>query len=242
MKLFAGTSGYGFREWVGTFYPRKTKPAAFLSHYASVFGSVEVNHTFRRFPKPELAASWAASTPESFRFAVKAHQGITHRARLADSGESVASFLKALAPLGRRLGAVLFQCPPWFRRDDQRLDSFLSILPEAGSYALEFRHDSWRCDAVNAACRQAGVALATGIGRFDADPEVPVTADFAYVRLRRDPPYSPEEQQVISGMVARLEERVETLYLYVKHDGPGLAPEAVSWIRELAPVPNRNPP
>ena len=233
MNLLAGTSGYGFREWVGAFYPAKTKPANFLSYYASVFRSVEVNHTFRRFPKPDLAASWAASTPESFRFAVKAHQGITHRARLADTEESVASFLKALEPLGDRLGPVLFQCPPWFRRDDDRLSKFLKSLPEGGRFALEFRHDSWQCDAVRAACAAAGAALVAGVSDLEQEPEISVTADFAYVRLRRDPPYSPEERQVISGMLNRLRDQVETLYLYVKHDGPGLAPEAVSWIQGL---------
>ena len=233
MNLLAGTSGYGFKEWVGTFYPEKTKPANFLSYYASVFRSVEVNHTFRRFPKPELTASWAASTPESFRFAIKAHQGITHRARLADTEESVKAFLEALEPLGDRLGPVLFQCPPWFRRDDDRLESFLGSLPAGGRFALEFRHDSWQCDAVRAACKAAGAALVAGVSDLEHEPDISVTADFAYIRLRRDPPYSPEEQQVIAGMLTRLRDRVETLYLYVKHDGPGLAPEAVSWIQGL---------
>lgn len=233
MNLLAGTSGYGFREWVGAFYPEKTKPADFLSYYASVFRSVEVNHTFRRFPKPELAASWAASTPESFRFAVKAHQGITHRARLADTEESVASFLHALEPLGDRLGPVLFQCPPWFRRDDERLAKLLASLPADGRFALEFRHESWHCEAVREACGASGVALVAGVSDLEQEPDIPVTADFAYLRLRRDPPYSPEERQVISAMLDRLRDRVETLYLYVKHDGPGLAPEAVSWIQGL---------
>ena len=233
MNLFVGTSGYGFREWVGAFYPPKTKPGDFLAHYASVFRSVEINHTFRRFPKTELAASWSASTPDSFRFAIKAHQSITHRARLADVGESVASFLKALEPLGTKLGPVLFQCPPWFRRDDERLRQFLGVLPRDGRFALEFRHDSWRCAEVEAACRDAGVALAAGIGALEVEPEVSVTADFAYARLRRDPPYTEPEQRLISGMLRRLEGRVDTLYLYVKHDGPGLAPEAVASIRRL---------
>jgi uncharacterized protein YecE (DUF72 family) len=233
LNLLAGTSGYGFREWVGAFYPEKTKPADFLSYYASVFRSVEVNHTFRRFPKPELAASWATSTPASFRFAVKAHQGITHRARLADTEESVASFLEALEPLGDRLGPVLFQCPPWFRRDDERLANFLASLPAGGRFALEFRHESWQCDAVRDACGAAGAALVAGVSDLEREPVIPVTADFAYIRLRRDPPYSPEERQVISGMLEKLRDRVKTLYLYVKHDGPGLAPEAVSWIQGL---------
>lgn len=233
MNLFAGTSGYGFREWVGNFYPAKTKPADFLSHYASVFRSVEVNHTFRRFPNPDVAASWAASTPDAFRFAIKAHQGITHRSRLADTGESVRSFLRALEPLGERLGPVLFQCPPWFRRDDERLARFLAELPVGSRSALEFRHDSWQCEEVRTACRAAKVALVAGVSDLDQVPDVPVTADFAYVRLRRDPPYDPDEKRVISGMMERLRDQAETLYLYVKHDGPGLAPEAVSWIQGL---------
>lgn len=233
MNLFAGTSGYGFREWVGAFYPAKTKPADFLSYYASVFRSVEVNHTFRRFPNADLAASWAGSTPEHFRFAIKAHQGITHRARLADTAESVRSFLKALEPLGTRLGPVLFQCPPWFRRDDERLASFLADLPAGGRYALEFRHDSWECEEVRSICRNAGAALVAGVGQLENEPEVPITAGFAYIRLRRDPPYGPAEREVISRMLDRLRDQVETLYLYVKHDGPGLAPEAVSWIQGL---------
>lgn len=233
MNLFAGTSGYGFRDWVGAFYPEGTRPADFLSHYASVFRSVEINHTFRRFPKPENAMSWAESTPAHFRFSVKAHQGITHRARLHNCAESVASFLGALAPLGARLGPVLFQCPPWFRRDDARLEIFLKALPPDGRYAFEFRHDSWQCDPVRSLCREVGVALAAGIADLASPPEVPVTADFAYVRLRRDPPYSADEKRQIAGLLRRLEDRVETLYLYVKHDGPGLAPEAVQWVQGL---------
>lgn len=234
MTLFAGTSGYGFRDWVGTFYPEKTKSKDFLACYASVFGSVEINHTFRRFPTTDLAASWAASAPPDFRFSVKAHQGITHRARLRDTKESVEAFVAALAPLGERLGPILFQCPPRFRRDDDRLAGFLSTLPEGRRYALEFRHESWRCAEVESACRERGVALAAGLSELEGEPRVPVTADFAYVRLRRDPPYSESERRTIRSLVRQVESEAETLYLYVKHDGPGLAPDAVRWIRSLA--------
>ena len=107
-------------------------------------------------------------------------------------------------------------------------------MPEGRRYALEFRHESWRCDEVESACRERGVALAAGISDLDGDLRVPVTADFAYVRLRRDPPYSESEQTAIRSVVRRVETEAETLYLYVKHDGPGLAPDAVRWIRSLA--------
>lgn len=234
MTLFAGTSGYGFREWVGAFYPEKTKPKDFLSHYASVFRSVEINHTFRRFPTPALAASWAESVPPGFRFAVKAHQGITHRARLRDSAaESAASFRDALAPLAERLGPILFQCPPWFRRDDEVLGRFLEALPEDGRYAFEFRHESWQSGEVEALCRSRGAALALGTADLTEDLRAPVTAAFAYVRVRRDPPYREAERRALVSLVRRASEEAETLYLYLKHDGPGLAPDAVRWIQGL---------
>lgn len=242
MTLYAGTSGYGFREWVGTFYPAKTKPGDFLAYYSSVFRTVEINHTFRQFPKPERTASWAESTPPGFRFSVKAHQGITHRARLrGDAAESARSFLEALAPLGERLGPVLFQCPPWLRRNDETLGDFLAALPEGRRYAFEFRHESWQAEEVEALCRSRGAALAPGVSALTEEVRVPVTADFAYVRLRRDPPYTEAERRALVSLVRRVGEQAETLYLYVKHDGPGLAPDAVRWIQKLGTTPGESP-
>ena len=238
MTLFAGTSGYGFREWVGRFYPKGTRPADFLAHYGRVFNSVEINHTFRRFPRSALARSWAEAVPPGFRFAVKAHLGITHRARLQETGDSVRAFLEALAPLGDRLGPVLFQCPPWLRRDDELLDRFLRDLPSGHRFALEFRHDSWEAEAVAGRCREAGVALVAALSEIGEEigeeMEFPVTAPFAYVRLRRDPPYPEAWLRALGRAISRIEAEVESLFLYVKHDGPGLAPEAVSAIRNLA--------
>ena len=234
LRLLAGTSGYGFRDWIGTFYPKGTKPRDFLARYAEVFPTVEVNYTFRRFPTPTVVSGWAAAVPEDFVFAVKANMRITHRARLRDVGELVADFVSALLPLGNRLGPVLFQCPPWFRRDDDRLEGFLGDLPEGRSFALEFRHSSWDCDPVRDACRAAGVALVAGIHALDDPPQIPVTSDFAYVRLRRDPPYTEAESGVLAAALRELGDRVGTIYLYVKHDGPGLAPAAVEEIRAAA--------
>ena len=128
---------------------------------------------------------------------------------------------------------MLFQCPPWFRRNDERLDGFLASLPGKRRFALEFRHPSWHCAAVAARCREAGTALVAAVADLDEELTVPVTADFAYVRLRRDPPYTPEEQQRLAAALAGLRDRVEATYLYVKHDGPGLAPGAAAWIHDL---------
>ncbi len=233
MILYAGTSGFGYRQWVGGFYPKGTKPADYLAHYASVFRTVEINHTFRRFPTPSLTRKWRDATPEGFRFAVKANLRITHRARLADAGEVTRDFLGALEPLGDRLGPVLFQCPPWFRRDDDRLAGFLEALPGGGRFAFEFRHPSWQCAEVRRICRDGGAALVGAFGTLAEELAAPATAAFAYVRLRRDPPYDEAEQARIAAMLDGLRERVRETWLYVKHDGPGLAPAAVSWIQGL---------
>jgi uncharacterized protein YecE (DUF72 family) len=222
--IYYGTSGYSFREWVGSFYPPKTPSSGFLPYYSSRLTSVEINHTFRRFPRMELIESWAEATPESFRFSLKMHQSVTHMARLKNVGASVRDFMDALIPLGPRLGVVLFQLPPFFRCDLSRLEDFLKELPPGHRYAMEFRHESWVDPAVESRLRDAGVSLAAAEVEIEEPTEVPATARFAYVRLRKPPPYSDEEVRKAGELVRGLSERVEDVYLYVKHDDEGNAP------------------
>jgi uncharacterized protein YecE (DUF72 family) len=228
--LYAGTSGYSFREWVGSFYPPKTPSSGYLPYYASRLTSVEINHTFRRFPRTELIASWAEATPESFRFSLKMHQSITHMARLKNVAASVSDFMDALMPLGPRLGVVLFQLPPFFRCDLPRLEVFLKELPPGHRYAMEFRHESWADPAVESRLRDFGVSLAAAEIEIEDRTDVPVTAPFAYVRLRKAPPYSDEEVRRAGELLTALSSRVEDVYLYVKHDDEGIAPLDVSRI------------
>ncbi len=222
--IYAGTSGYSFKEWVGSFYPQKTPSKKYLAYYASRLNSVEVNHSFRRFPKPEIATGWAEAVPESFRFSIKMHQSVTHRARLKDVAESVSDFLKALEPLGNRLGVVLFQLPPYFPASLDRLKTFLDGLPAGHRFAMEFRHPSWNQPAVNELLREAAVALCSAeleIGESDFVK----TAPFAYMRLRKVPPYTDEEISTARGQIQAVLEQVEELFLYLKHDDEGIAPE-----------------
>ncbi len=113
--LYVGTSSYSLKEWVGSFYPSKTAAGEYLQYYATRLSTVEVNYTFRHFPRISTSSSWAAQTPESFRFSFKMHNSVTHVSRLRGIERSVYDFLKALDPLGPRLGVVLFQLPPSFR-------------------------------------------------------------------------------------------------------------------------------
>ena len=166
--IYAGCSGYSFKEWVGHFYPPKTKSKDYLEHYARKLNSVEINHTFRRFPRLEVIEAWAEKTPEHFRFSFKMHQSVTHMARLKNVGRSVSDFLDALMPLKKRLGVVLFQLPPFFKLNHERLDSFLGELPAGFRYAMEFRHASWSEPAVVEKLTVAGVALCGSELEIDA--------------------------------------------------------------------------
>src|SRR6187455_2894836 len=147
MRILAGASGYSFKEWKGSFYPDKMKPEEMLPFYSARLPTVEINNTFYQMPKVAVLENWATLTPESFRFAIKASRRITHMSRLkADSAaDSVAFLYRTLAALGDKRGPVLFQLPPFLKKDLARLADFLPLLPAGHMAAFEFRHDSW-CD------------------------------------------------------------------------------------------------
>ena len=227
--IYGGCSGYSFREWVGRFYPPKTRSRVFLRYYAAELGSIEINHTFRRFPRIELIETWAEATPEEFRFSFKMHQSVTHMARLNNVSDSVRDFMDALLPLGPRLGVVLFQLPPHFKCNLERLDDFLEVLPPGHRYAMEFRHETWHEPSVAERLKAAGVALCAAEIEIDKS-EITITAPFAYLRFRKSPPYEDEEITAANGLVKRVAESVEDVYFYVKHDDEGIAPESVKRI------------
>ena len=155
-KIFAGASGYSYKEWKGDFYPEDIKPDAMLAYYAERLPTVEINNTFYRMPKKDVLENWASSTPKDFRFAIKASRRITHMARLKadEAADSVAYLYKNLAALGARRGPVLFQLPPFLKKDLPRLTEFLGLLPKEHRAAFEFRNESWFSDDVYDALRR----------------------------------------------------------------------------------------
>jgi len=227
--LYAGTSGWSYPTWKPRFYPPKLPSAKFLSHYASRLNTVEVNYTFRRFPTAKLLAGWLAATPANFRFAMKAHQAITHVKRLRDAGSDVAYFAKAVQPLADagRLGPVLFQLPPYLKRDLSRLTDFLREVPRGLRASFEFRHESWFVEEVFAALRNANAALCLAESEKLQTPEVQ-TADFSYLRLRK-PEYSTDERKQLAGRVAQLK-RTGDIFVYFKHED---TPEGALYAEEL---------
>jgi uncharacterized protein YecE (DUF72 family) len=216
--LYAGTSGFAYPSWKPRFYEAKLSPKRFLEVYASRLNSVEINYTFRRLAAPTTFDKWVAATPGHFVFCPKAHERITHKARLKEAGEFTDVFLKSLEPLraAKRLGPVLFQLPPYLKCDEARLSDFLAILPKDMRYTFEFRHESWLAEPVYDILRQHDVALCWAESEKFGVPDVP-TASFAYLRLRKQE-YSPEE---IAAIVARIRNTLsegKDVFAFFKHE------------------------
>ena len=216
-KVYAGTSGWAYPSWKPDFYPAKLASAKFLGYYATRLNSVELNYTFRRFPTQKLLTGWIETTPADFKFAVKAHQTITHIKRLRDTSSFTADFLAALDPLQEagKLGPVLFQLPPFLKCDLALLEDFLEKLPPQIRAAFEFRHASWFNEEVYGLLRKADAALCQAESEKLETPDVQ-TASFAYLRLRKQG-YSAKERKEISRSVSNLA-RQGDVFVYFKHE------------------------
>jgi len=229
---FIGTSGYNYPEWRGTFYPEKFPTAKMLAFYAERFDTVEVNYTFYRMPTEKLLAGWVAGTPEPFVFTLKAPKRITHDSKLQRCEELTQSFCRIAATLGSKLGVLLFQLAPNFKRNDQVLDAFLDVLPEGTRAAFEFRHDSWHDDAVFEALRRRNIALCIADSEKMSTP-VLTTADYAYFRLRDEGYRDTDISRWADTMVALPTPGAR--YVYFKHEAEGKGPEFARQLKaELA--------
>jgi uncharacterized protein YecE (DUF72 family) len=225
MQLRAGTSGFAFKEWKGSFYPEKMKDAEMLSFYATKFPVVEINNTFYRLPRESVLVEWASQVPEDFTFSIKASQNITHFTRLKpESYDNADYLLKTTASLGQKLGPILFQLPPNLKLDLDRLNAFFDRLPKDRRYTVEFRHESWFDDATFAALRNHNVAMCA-IEQEDFKSPFVSTADWGYLRLHRfdyDEPMLNEWAKLVKS------QEWTDAYVVFKHDeGVGSGPPAV---------------
>ncbi len=185
-RLMAGASGYSFKEWKGSFYPADMKADGMLKYYAERLPTVEINNTFYQLPKASVLENWAACTPQAFRFSIKASRRITHLSRLnADTAADPLAYLyKTLGVLGGKRGPVLFQLPPFLKKDLPRLEDFLALLPDGHRAAFEFRNETWFSDDVYALLKKAAAALCVSEREDNAPPPLVETANWGYVRLR----------------------------------------------------------
>jgi uncharacterized protein YecE (DUF72 family) len=226
-RLLAGASGYSFKEWKGDFYPADMKPEGMLAWYAERLPTVEINNTFYQMPKTAVLENWARATPESYRFAIKASRRITHMARLkADTAaDSVAYLYRNLAALGAKRGPVLFQLPPFMKKDLPRLADFLKLLPAGHGAAFEFRNGTWFSDDVYAVLRESGAALCLSEREDNAPPPLVETAPWGYVRLRLET-YSETDLRQWAARLAATAWR--EIHVYFMHE-----PTAPAYARSL---------
>ncbi len=234
--IWVGTSGYNYPEWKGSFYPEKLPAAKMLPYYAERLATVEINYTFYRTPNEKILAGWNRETPQKFKLTLKAPKRITHIARLKDCAELTQYFLKTAATLGPKLGAILFQLPPYLRKDLAALDEFLPLLPPGTCAAFEFRHASWMDAEVFARLKAHDLALCIADSeKFSTPPEI--TASYGYFRLR-DEGYTPDDLKRWAGVIRTSTAACREVFVYFKHEEAGKGPQFARILLDaLADIP-----
>jgi uncharacterized protein YecE (DUF72 family) len=221
--VWVGTSGYNYPEWKGSFYPAGLAAKKMLPYYAERFPTVEINYTFYRMPTETLVAGWAEQTPSPYKLTLKAPRRITHDSRLKDAGDSVQRFCDVAATLGDKLGTLLFQLPPFLRKDLALFDAFLAQLPAGVRAAFEFRHVSWLDEEVFGRLAEKNLAVCIADSGKLSTP-VRITADYAYFRLR-DEGYQPDDIKRWADTIAGQTASCRDVFVYFKHEESGKGPE-----------------
>lgn len=229
MEVRVGTSGYAYKAWKGSFYPDDLKADAFLRYYGSQFRTVEINNTFYRMPRERVLLDWARQVPEGFSFVLKASRRITHLQRLTNVEDALSYLLNTAAALGPKLGPFLFQLPPNMKKDLERLQAFLALVPEPWRAALEFRHASWFDDDVYDALRARNAALCVA-DTDESEGALVATADWGYLRLRRER----YEEQDLAVWVERVgAQSWNDAYVFFKHEDAGAGPRLARGFLQL---------
>ena len=231
MKFHVGTSGYSYKEWKGNFYPEDLPAKEMLSYYSRRLPAVEINNTFYRLPQPSMIENWKAQVPSSFRFSIKATQRITHIKRLNNVADETKYLLETASLLEQRLGVVLFQLPPNFKKDVERLKAFLDLLKPDLPTAFEFRHESWFDDETLALLRERDCALV--VSDTDEKPltEIISTARWGYLRLRRT---AYDENDLVEWMKRVQDQKWKDAFVFFKHEDEGTGPRMAAQFLELA--------
>lgn len=235
MAFWIGTSGYNYPEWKGSFYPQRLPAAKMLPYYAERFPTVEINYTFYRTPNAKILAGWSEATPAQFKLTLKAPKRITHDSRLRDCADLLKYFLETAATLGPKLGALLFQLPPYFRKDLAVLDAFLELFPAGVCAAFEFRHASWLDPEVYARLKARNLALCIADSEKLSTP-VEITADYGYFRLR-DEGYTPEQIQQWGRTIQERTAGCREVFIYFKHEEEGKGPQFARILIEALGLP-----
>ena len=230
-NFHVGTSGFSYKEWKGSFYPKDLPADAMLHYYGERFGTCEINNSFYRMPKASVLESWATQVPAEFRFVLKAPQRITHFQRLKDTAESTSYFLEVAQVLKDRLGPLLFQLPGNFKKDVPRLRDFLTLLPSSRRIAFEFRHQSWFDEEVYALLRDHQAALCTAEAEDDLEVPLLPLSDWGYVRLRM-PEYTDADLKNWIKQIKKQNWR--DVFVFFKHEDEAKGPKFATRFLKLA--------
>ncbi|HEY6764887.1 MAG TPA: DUF72 domain-containing protein [Candidatus Sulfotelmatobacter sp.] len=227
-EIRIGTSGFHYKHWIGNFYPPKTPPARMLEFYIQHFDTVELNNSFYRLPPVSAFECWRDATPSNFIYAVKASRFITHNKKLKDPENAIENLLPRAARLGSKLGPVLFQLPPRWRVNVERLRNLLEILPHDVRYTFEFRELSWIIPEVDAVLKEFNAAFCVYELAGYHTP-IKITADFAYVRLhgpesgKYQGSYSDEKLSAWARQIETWAAELRAVYVYFDNDQAGYA-------------------
>ncbi len=237
IKNYIGTSGYGYSHWKGVFYPEGLATKDFFSYYIKFFDTVELNNTFYHIPKETTVQKWFNNAPENFIFSVKANKSITHIKRLKNAENSLALFNGRILPFKEKLGVILFQLPPSFKKDLSVLKNFLSLLEGDKKYTFEFRHESWFADDTFALLKEKNAALCISDTPRYPYSEV-ITADFAYVRLHGHKilyasDYSNEMLRTYAEKIKKWNEKGISAYVYFDNDYYGYAVKDALYLKKI---------
>ena len=233
MTTWIGTSGFQYAEWKGTFYPEDLPAAKMLPFYAERLSSTEINYTFRRIPSPKTMQNWWEATPERFKFSLKAPQKVTHFAKLRNCGDTLRYFFQVITDLEAKLGVVLFQLPPGFKKDAALLGEFLNDLPLGMRAAFEFRNASWFDDEILQLLTGKNVALCLAESEDLATPIV-ATADYGYLRLRRED-YKTADVTRWAETIKEQGKKWSDAFVYFKHEESGIGPKLAMELGALLP-------
>ena len=226
-----GTSGFAYDEWMhGVFYPDSVRPAGRLAYYASVFNSVEINYTFRRFPSAGLFEGWSRQTPETFRFTLKASAKITHVRRMRDPGPMVELFVERATALGPRMGPVLFRVPEELPYEESLVADFADQLPDGLVAVMECRDAAWR--PARELLEARGIAwCVTDMDGVGTHPQA-LSRPFGYLRLRRES-YDDAELGAWAEQIAETLDDGRDAYCYFRHEDAAAGPRMALRLREL---------
>jgi uncharacterized protein YecE (DUF72 family) len=233
-----GTSGFSYSHWKNNFYPDGLKPNRWLNYYSDVFPTVEMNTTFYHSPRVVTVQNWYDQVPPNFLFAVKAHRYITHQKRLNECQESVDFFYKSIENFKSKIGPILFQLPPSFQKNKERLIEFISTLKKDYRYTFEFRHETWFTDEIYELLSKNHIALCITDLNGKQTPEV-VTTDFTYMRL-----HGPHKAYQGSYGIAKLKKwktKIEkwalnaSVYCYFDNDEKGYAIQDAKYLLDFFP-------